>query len=88
MILDNEKPSLTSQSHFFFFTLKGSKVEGIRTKDGFSSYLINFTFLLKVMGEFIKVMMTLWKSELDRRTEPVNRSVKGKMELGTFDQTK
>jgi hypothetical protein len=40
------------------------------------------------MGEFIKVMITLWKEELDKRPEAVKMSVKGKMERGAFDQSK
>jgi len=42
----------------------------------------------QVMGEFIKVMMSLWKSEMEKRSDGVKRSVKGKMEQGTFEQTK
>ena len=44
--------------------------------------------LFQVMGEFIKVMMTMWKSELDKKPEAIKRSVKGKMENGTYEQTK
>jgi hypothetical protein len=40
------------------------------------------------MGEFIKVMMTMWKSELDKKPEGARRSVKGKMEIGTYEQTR
>ena len=40
------------------------------------------------MGEFIKVMMTMWSSELEKRPEGVKMSVKGKMEAGAFEQTK
>ena len=45
-------------------------------------------FLVQVMGEFIKVMMTMWKSELDKKPEGARRSVKGKMEIGTYEQTR
>ncbi|XP_040577082.1 pre-mRNA-splicing factor 18 [Lepeophtheirus salmonis] len=43
---------------------------------------------VKVAQEFIKVLMTLWGQELNSRPETVKLSVKGKMETGTYTQTK
>eukprot|EP00096_Caligus_rogercresseyi_P002983 TRINITY_DN15458_c0_g1_i1.p1 TRINITY_DN15458_c0_g1~~TRINITY_DN15458_c0_g1_i1.p1 ORF type:complete len:345 (+),score=128.95 TRINITY_DN15458_c0_g1_i1:60-1094(+) len=43
---------------------------------------------VKVAQEFIKVLLTLWGQELSSRPENGKMSVKGKMETGTYTQTK
>ncbi len=43
---------------------------------------------LKVVAEFIRVMLRLWGEELNARDEEVKMSVKGKIEAGTYTQTR
>ena len=43
---------------------------------------------LKVIAEFIKVMLRLWGEELNNREEGLKASVKGKIEAGTYAQTR
>ena len=43
---------------------------------------------LKVVAEFIKVLLRLWGEELNTREEGIKASVKGKIEAGTYAQTR
>ena len=43
---------------------------------------------LKLTSEFIKLLLHLWGKELNERSEDVKMSVKGKIESGTYTQTK
>ncbi len=42
----------------------------------------------KVIAEFIKVMLRFWGEELNARDEAVKMSIKGKIEAGTYAQTR
>ncbi len=42
----------------------------------------------KVIAEFIKVMLRFWGEELNARDEDLKMSVKGKIEAGTYGQTR
>lgn len=42
----------------------------------------------KVVNEFIKLMLKLWGAELQERDEATKMSIKGKMEAGTYAQTR
>lgn len=43
---------------------------------------------LNLVAEFIRVMLKMWGEELNNRDEEVKMSVKGKLEAGTYAQTR
>jgi len=48
----------------------------------------DFKYDEMVINEFIKVIMTMWGQELNSRSDSAKMSVKGRMEAGTYAQTR
>lgn len=48
----------------------------------------DFALDLKLVAEFINVMLRKWAQELNERDEGTKMSVKGKIEAGVYAQTR